>query len=246
MAGIDRRQLDEHPLGDVAQRQVGQQPVRLVEAEQRSAACGGEPQIAEAVHHALGHARGAGRVNDGRQLIGGRFRIVLDRRAELQVGPAEIERTRRMQRQADGRQVGADATGHARPVVELADECQRRLRMFEYLGNGLGGQVGVQRHRHMPGHPDRQVGNDPVRTVLRDQGDMAALRQFPCPQPMGRATGLMTDIRPGQGLDLAASDRLDQKALAGMTGLTLVENVQRQTKSSRHATRSCDFGLEQA
>ncbi|MNF75056.1 hypothetical protein D3C84_571080 [compost metagenome] len=230
----------------MAQRQVGQQPVRLVEAEQRSAACGGEPQIAEAVHHALGHARGAGCVDDGRQLIGGRFGIVLDGRAALQVVPAEIKVARRMQGQADGRQVGADATGHAWPVVELADEGQRRLRMFEYLGNGLGGQVGVQRHRDMPGHPDRQVGNDPVRAVLRDQGDMAALRQFPRSQPVGGAACLMTDVRPGQGLDLAASDRLDQKALAGMTGLTLVENVQRQTKSSRHATRSFVFGLEQA
>jgi hypothetical protein len=75
---------------------------------------------------------------------------------------------------------------------------------------------------------------------------MTALRQIPRAQPMGRATGLMSDVRPGQGLDLTACDRLDQKALAGMTGLTLVENVQRQTKSSRHATRSCGFGLEQA
>ncbi|MCY1188208.1 hypothetical protein D9M73_292840 [compost metagenome] len=75
---------------------------------------------------------------------------------------------------------------------------------------------------------------------------MAALWQFPRSQPVGGTACLMTDIGPGQGLDLAAADRLDQKALAGMTGLTLVENVQRQTKSSRHATRSCDFGLEQA
>jgi hypothetical protein len=51
---------------------------------------------------------------------------------------------------------------------------------------------------------------------------------------MGRATGLMSDVRPGQCFDLSTCDRLDQKALAGMTGLTLVENVQRQTKSSRH------------
>ncbi|MOA19957.1 hypothetical protein D3C78_1403690 [compost metagenome] len=75
---------------------------------------------------------------------------------------------------------------------------------------------------------------------------MAALRQFPRSQPVGGTAGLMTDVGPGQGLDLAAADRLDQKALARMTGLTLVKDVQRQTKSSRHATRSFVFGLEQA
>jgi hypothetical protein len=56
----------------------------------------------------------------------------------------------------------------------------------------------------------------------------------------------MTDVGPAQGLDLSAARGLDQKALAGMTGLALVEDVQRQTKSSRHATRSFIFGLEQA
>ncbi|VVQ25008.1 hypothetical protein PS938_05658 [Pseudomonas fluorescens] len=33
LPAIDRRQFDEHSFGDVAQRQVGQQPVRLVETE---------------------------------------------------------------------------------------------------------------------------------------------------------------------------------------------------------------------
>jgi hypothetical protein len=56
----------------------------------------------------------------------------------------------------------------------------------------------------------------------------------------------MTDVGPAEGLDLSAARGLDQKALAGMTGLTLVKDVQRQTKSSRHATRSFIFGLEQA
>ena len=212
--------------------------VRLVEAEQLGAAGSGKPQIGETVHHAFGHAGGAGGVNDGRQLIGGGFGVVLDRRTALQVGPAEIEVARRMQRQADGRQIRADPTGHARPIVEFADEGQRRFRMLEHLGHGFGGEVGVQRHGNMAGHPDGQVGNDPVGAVFRDQGDVTALGQFPRTQPMGGAAGLMADVGPGQCLDLSAADGLHQKALAGMTGFTFVEDVQRQTKSSRHATRS--------
>jgi hypothetical protein len=48
----------------------------------------------------------------------------------------------------------------------------------------------------------------------------------------------MADVGPGQRLDVPAADGLDQKALTGMTSFPLVEDVQRQTKSSRHATRS--------
>jgi hypothetical protein len=55
----------------------------------------------------------------------------------------------------------------------------------------------------------------------------------------------MADVGPGQGLDVSAARGLDQKTLAGMTGFTLVKDVQRQTNSSRHATRSF-FVLEQA
>jgi hypothetical protein len=90
----------------------------------------------------------------------------------------------------------------------------------------------------MAGHPDRQVGNDPVGAVFRDQRDVTALGQFPRTQPMGGAAGLMADVGPCQCLDLPAADGLNQKALSGMTGLTFVEDIQRQTKSSRHETRS--------
>ncbi|MNL02606.1 hypothetical protein D3C87_1231180 [compost metagenome] len=246
LPGINRGQLDEHPFGHMAQRQVGQQPVRLVKAKQRSAARGGEPQVAEAVHHAFGHAGSAGGIDDRRELIGGRLGVVLDRRAALQVGPAEIEGARRMQRQADRHQFRADPARHPGPVVEFANERQRRFRMLQHLGHGFGRQVRIQRHRDMACHPDREVGNDPVRAIFRDQGDVAALGQFPGSQPVCRTAGLMADVSPGQGLDLPTTHGLNQKALARMTRLTLVENVQRQTKGSRHATRSCFFGLEQA
>jgi hypothetical protein len=76
---------------------------------------------------------------------------------------------------------------------------------------------------------------------------MTALRQFLRSQPMGRASGLVTDVFPGQGLDLPTAHWLDKKTLAGMTCLALVEDVQGQTRSSRHGTRSFVFcALEQA
>ena len=109
------------------------------------------------------------------------------------------------------------------------------------MGHGVGGKVGIQRHRDMPGHPDRQVGDDPVRAVFRDQGNVRALGQFTGAQPMGSATCLMADLAPGEGLHLAATNGLDQEALARMARLTFKEDLQRQTKSDRHGTRSCVF-----
>jgi hypothetical protein len=41
----------------------------------------------------------------------------------------------------------------------------------------------------------------------------------------------MPDVFPGEGLDLSAAHGLNQEALVGMTGFTLVEDVQRQTES---------------
>jgi hypothetical protein len=60
---------------------------------------------------------------------------------------------------------------------------------------------------------------------------MTALGQFPRTQPMRGASGLMPDVFPGQSLDLSATHGLNQEALVGMMGFTLVEGVQRQTKS---------------
>ncbi|MNF80741.1 hypothetical protein D3C84_629910 [compost metagenome] len=79
LPGIDGRQLDKHPLGDMTEGQVRQQPVRLIQVEQLRAMSGRKPQGAKAVHHPLGQAGGAGGIDDSRQLIGAWRRVVLDR-----------------------------------------------------------------------------------------------------------------------------------------------------------------------
>ena len=58
--------------------------------------------------------------------------------------------------------------------VELADEDHRRLGMLQHLARRLGGEIGIEGDGNVPGHPDRQVSDDPVRTVLRDDRDTAA------------------------------------------------------------------------
>ncbi len=211
LPGVDRGHLDKHPLSHMAQRQVRQQPVALPQAKQLSAACGGKPQGAEAVHHALGQAGGAGGVDDGGQF----------RRQQVWGCPGSVSRlagrpsvksnvARRTQRQADGGHAGRNAGGHGGPVIELADKHQRRLGMLQHVGDGIGGEVGIKRDRDMPRHPDCQVGDDPVRAVFRDQGNVRALGQLPGAQPVRSATGLLADVGPGEGLHLAPANGLNQ------------------------------------
>ncbi|MNE31905.1 hypothetical protein D3C80_1254950 [compost metagenome] len=171
-------------------------------------------------------------------MIGRRSGVVLNRRAGLQLVPLVAERPRRAQRQADGRQVGWHPRRHARPVVQLADEHQRRLGMLQNLAHRVGSQVRVQRHRDVPGHPDRQVGNDPVRAVLGNDRDAAALRQFPAAQPVGTAPGLLADIGPAQCLQLTARQRLNHIGLVRVSGFTLIKHLQRQTESIGHRASS--------
>lgn len=108
----------------MAQRQVGDQSIIFTDAKQLDGVAGGETEIGEIVHHALGRAGGAGGVDDGRQLVGCGLGVILNRRAALQIIPAVVEAALRMQRQADGRQALRQARRHRGPVIELADKGQ--------------------------------------------------------------------------------------------------------------------------
>lgn len=115
--------------------------------------------------------------------------------------------------------------------------------MLQYLGHRIGCEVGIQRHRHMPGHPDRQVADDPVRGVLADDCDVTSRGQLALAQPLGGATGLLADLEPAQRLHLPSGTGLNQKTLQGMTSLALVEHLQRQTKSSSHDSLLCFYSV---
>lgn len=94
LSGVDRRHLDEHALGHMAQRQVGQQPVIGAQAKQVGPMAGGKPQVGEAVHHTLGHPGGAGGIDDGGQLLSRWAGTLCQGLAALQVVPAKSKRPR--------------------------------------------------------------------------------------------------------------------------------------------------------
>jgi len=110
--------------------------------------------------------------------------------------------------------------------------------MAQHLIDGVGGEIGVERHRDMPGHPDRQIADDPVRAVLGDDRHAAALGQFPAAQPVGGAARLLADLGPAQFLQLPVRQRLNHIAFMWVSCLALVKHLQRQTYCFSHRVPS--------
>lgn len=241
LPGIEGSHLDEHPLGHVAQRQVRQQAIALTGIEQLHAMLSGEGEVAEALHDALGRAGGAGGVDDGGELLGTGAGVVADGGGIQQVRPGVVEGALGVDAQRNGRHTLGNPAAHGRPVVQLADERQGAFGMLQHLADGLTSEVGVQGHRNVPGHPDRQVGHDPVGTVLGNDRDAAARGEVAPPEPTGGASRLVADIAPGQLFHLAARHGLHQVTLVGMTCFTLEEHVERQTDCISHRASSFLF-----
>jgi hypothetical protein len=181
------------------------------------------------VHHALGRAGGARGVDQGRQLVGAAHRLA-DQRGVVDddLVPALVGRAHVVgaQRVAVAGQAGGHAGLHAFPAVELADEQGLGLAVLEDLGDGAGRQRGVERHRDVAGHPDRQVAHQPPGAVLRQDGDLAALGPALALQEGGHAAHLVGHLAPGVVLDLAMAHRLGQRHPAGRGRFPVVQALQ--------------------
>ena len=230
--GGQQRMLDQGALGDVRQRQVAQQPRAAVERHALQAGVDRPGEGREAVHHALGHAGRARGVHEGRELVAVAHRRIGQRRrrGDDRV-PLRIV-VRRGERQADAGQARRNAGAHRLPAVELADEQQLRLGVLEDLPDRAGGERRIERHRDVAGHPDREVGEQPVGAVLGKDGDPAARRKAERAQVRGHAPHLADRLAPGEIADRAAALRLGQDDLAGRRLLPVVEALQRELLGS--------------
>ena len=137
-----------------------------------------------------------------------------------------LVRVGRRQRRADAGQVGRDAGFHRVPAVELADEQQLRFAVHEDLADRLGRERGVQRHRHVAGHPDREVAHQPVRAVLRQDRDARARLEAQALQVRRHAAGFVHHLRPGVVAHRAAAERLGQQRLVRGGALPVVQALQ--------------------
>ena len=165
----------------------------------------------EAVHHTLrrtGRARG---VDDRRELVAGAHRVPLEwsRRGDDVVPPrVAFAGVVRRERVADARQAGRHAGLHVLPAVELADEQQLRLAVLEDLPDRPGCQRRVQGHRDATRKPDGVVAHQPMRRILREDGDTVAMPQTEALQVRGHASRLVEYLAPRIVEHRAAAQRL--------------------------------------
>src|SRR5690606_12013647 len=107
-------------------------------------------------------------------------------------------------------------------------------------------QCRLQGHGHVPGHPDGQVGNDPVGTVLGKNGDVAARRQLLLQQPAGEAPHLVAHLGPAQLLLAAFGQRLyqiDAIRLLTLMAEEVLEHGQHSPTLLSHALSPLSFSL---
>lgn len=100
--------------------------------------------------------------------------------------------------------------------------------MLQDIGEGFTVECGVDRNGNVAGHGDGQVGQNPVRAVLADDGDAAAFRPSLRLQPCGHAAHLVCSLGPGDVGDLSASDGLGQINGIGAIALPAVKALQWQ------------------
>ena len=218
--------LDERALGDVRQRQVAQDSRMLVDLEALAHGADGPRKRGKALHHAFRHAGRAGRVDDGREFVAVAHRAVRHRcrRGDDAVPGRAVDCGR--ERQADPWQIGRDALLHRLPAVELADEQQPCLAVLENLADRAGGERRIQRHGHVPRHPDGEVGHEPVRRVLGKQPDAGAGLEPKRPEVRGHAPRLVHHLAPGEVPDCAASHRLGQHDPVGRCLFPVIQPLQ--------------------
>ena len=144
----------------------------------------------------------------------------------------------RRQRVADAGQTGGDAGFHVFPGIELADKAGFGFAVRQDVGDGIGGQRGVKRHRGMPGHPDRQIAHEPPGAVLGQDRHIRA-RRPPLRLQISRHTAhLVGDLAPGEFMNHAAAHRLGQRSLAGRCFFPVVQALQGQ-----HVRRKRGHGM---
>ena len=223
--------LDQHALDDVGQRQVRQHAVFGGHGDALDAGLERPGKTAKALHHALGLAGRARGVNQRRQFFSTAMHLALHRKLVGANGVpafAVVDDIGRRQRVADAGQVGGEAGFHVFPGIELADKTGFGFAVRQDVGDGVGCQRGVERHRDMPGHPDCQIAHEPPGAVFGQDGDIRAWRPPLRLQVSGHAARLVGDLAPGEVMNHTAAHRLRQGDLVGRCFFPVVQALQRQ------------------
>ena len=202
-AAVQRIHLHQKPLGGMRQRQVGEKLILLGNLQLLDRAPAGNGKGLGREHHALGLAGGAGGIEDAQQFIW-RMRVASAQRL--------MRRQQRMPavRGLDGRvwhgdtdDLGRDARFELARFVQLAKEDRLALRMAQHVLDTLGRLQRVQRHADQPGEHDRQIGNDPLGAVFRQQRHPLTGHAAQRVQGRGHTPCLLIHLGPGEVMPLA-------------------------------------------
>ena len=172
-----------HPLGDVGHRQVRDRPEPgRVDAQQVEVALGRPDDVVVREHHALGRARGAGRVDDGGQHVGGQpggGRVQVDRlgvaehRRRQEVGAGDTGGVEQHDHVLERRELVAD---HGEPlgVAHVLDDGDLGAAVAGQVADLLGRRRVVDGDGRGPAHHDGHVDDVELGDVAHHQHDPVA------------------------------------------------------------------------
>ena len=178
----------------------------------------GLDEVAVGQHDPFGLPGGAGGVDDGGDVAGldGGGPLLEDPRVRTGIGGARLAQlvVGDDARLLAGALPGHDHDGlqqrelvtdleHLVELVAVLHDHHRRLGVPDDMAHLAGGVRHVDGGAAGPGRQDGEVGEDPLRTVLREQGDRRTRRHAEADQPVGdlpRSDGQLAvgDGRPGR------------------------------------------------
>ena len=201
-----------HALGHMREGQIGNHAFlrrQIIHLDHFSPDCREGEEI---MHNTLWHTRGARGVNNGGDIFHGRFGHLLDRRRIANdVAPVGeiVQRIAGSQSERHSLDTFRHTFFHDVPVIQLADEKELGLTVLHDLADRFCDQRRVQRHADCASHPDRKVGNNPFRTVFRNQCHMVTFLNPLRLQVSRHFASFIIDPGPGIVLQLTTTHGLN-------------------------------------
>ena len=223
-AKFERALLHQHALSHVGQRQVRQKQVFAAHLDAPGGAGQAPGHGVEGLHDALGVARGARGVDQRAKRCAIAYGFAFLRRVGGQQGvPCGFRHVGWRQRQGDQRHAAGHAFGDVVGIVQFADKAGARFAVVKDVAQRLGIEGGVNRHRYVSGHPDRQVSQNPMGAVFAQDRHVAAYRPALRREPGGNAPGFVARLRPGDVAQAPATQRLGQENFVSPLALPAVK-----------------------
>ena len=226
-------------LGDVRRRQPRDHlGAAIGKVDHPVDACGEAHQVAVAELHALGRSRGAGRVDQGQQVVGADGR---DRVGDVEVGSIASSEASVWSPPSPSTTISVSISGSSARFLEGREE--RRLdhrhlrsRVRAHVLDLLGRRGLVDRERDRAERDRAHVDRDELGTVVEHQGDRVALADAEAREPAGDPPDLVAELVPADPHGVVTLARDDRRIVAQpLDGL--VEGDGQVLRTARHRVR---------